>query len=122
MRLKAKKYGIGKLFILAFFHENSINHFEKIDLFDGLYEFLSINDLKHHFLNQKKTYIYSEIIYKLASLKEENLNLFQFKGNIIDNNSENNELLVFDYYSPEQFYMINKIIIEWTKKKYKSNK
>jgi lipopolysaccharide biosynthesis protein len=24
----------------------------------------------------------------------------------------------FDYYSPEQFYMINKIIIEWTKKNY----
>ena len=121
LRLKAIKYGIGKLFILAFFNENSINHFEKIGLFDGYYEFLSINDLKHHFRNQKKTYIYSEIIYKLASLKEENLNLFQFRGNILENNAENNESLVFDYYSPEQFYMINKIIIDWTKRKYKSN-
>ena len=26
---------------------------------------------------------------------------------------------VFDYYSPEKFYMINKIIVEWTKKNYK---
>ena len=121
LRLKAEKYGIEKLFILAFINENSINKFEKNDLFDGYYKFLSINDLNHHILNQKKTYIYTEILYKLASLKEENISLFQFKGNILDDNSENNETVIFDYYSPEQFYMINKIIIEWTKKKYKPN-
>ena len=120
-RLEAKKYGIGELFILAFLHENSISHFENIILFDGYYEFFSINDLKNHIINKKKTYIYSEILYKLFDLKEENLNIFQFRGNIIDNNSGNNESLIFDYYSPEQFYMINKIIIDWTTKKYKSN-
>ena len=36
-----------------------------------------------------------------------------------DNCSRKRSCLIFDHYSPEQFYMINKIIVEWTKKNYK---
>ena len=94
-RLKAKKYGIGELFILAFLHENSINHFKKINLFDGYYEFFSLNDLNHHIIRQQKNYIYTEILYKISSLKEAKSNLFEFRGNILDDYPENNESLIF---------------------------
>ena len=36
-----------------------------------------------------------------------------------DNTARVNQGCIFDYYSPEQFYMNNKIIIEFTKKYYK---
>ena len=121
LRLKAKKKGIGELFIIAFIHENLINHFAKLNLFDGFYVLFSLNDLHHLIINKKKTYIYTEILYKFNSLKERDLNLFQFNGNILSDNPENNESIIFDYYSPDQYYMINKLIIEWTVKKNKSN-
>lgn len=121
LRQKAQKFGLGKLFILAFLHENSINHFAKLNSFDGYYEFFSIANLNHHIINQKKTYIYGEILYKLNKLKKRDLNLYQFSGNILDDNSEKNESFIIDYYSPEQFYMINKIIIDQVNKNNKSN-
>ena len=35
-----------------------------------------------------------------------------------DNCPSKKNFEIYDYYSPEQFYFINKIIIDWTKKHY----
>ena len=91
-------------------------------MFDAYYEFPTINNLKTRFLNKKKVLPYSQILYKNAEYKDENLKLLQFRGNmpLFDENFGNNESYAFDYYSPEQFYILNKIFIEWTVKKYDS--
>ena len=35
-----------------------------------------------------------------------------------DNSPRYRKGMIFEYYSPEQFYMVNKIIVEWTKYNY----
>ena len=102
LRLKAKKKGIGELFI---------NHFAKLNLFDGFYVLFSLNDLHHLIINKKKTYIFNEILYKFNSLKERDLNLFQFNGNILSDNPENNESIIFDYDFSNYFKKILKIFL-----------
>ena len=45
-----------------------------------------------------------------------------FRGSMIewDNCPRTKPCYIFDYYSPEQFYIINKIIVDWTKRHYKN--
>ena len=122
LRKKSKEFGIGEIFIILFKKKSTNNYFSKLNLFDAYYEFPTINNLKTRFLNKKKVLPYSQILYKNAEYKDENLKLLQFRGNmpLFDENFGNNESYAFDYYSPEQFYILNKIFIEWTVKKYDS--
>ena len=122
LRKKSKEFGIGEIFIILFKKKSTNNYFSKLNLFDAYYDFPTINNLKTRFLNKKKVLSYSQILYKNAEYKDENLKLLQFRGNmpLFDEKFGNNESYVFDYYSPEQFYILNKIFIEWTVKKYDS--
>ena len=69
----------------------------------------------------KNTYLYSELIYKNILFNYTNVKSFPiYRGNMLewDNCPRRNICLIYDYYSPEQFYMVNRIIVEWTKKNY----
>ena len=69
-----------------------------MNLFDAYYDFPTINNLKTRFLNKKKVLSYSQILYKNAEYKDENLKLLQFRGNmpLFDEKFGNNESYVFD--------------------------
>ena len=74
----------------------------------------------------RKTFIYSELLYKSKYFNDANVdfNIFPFfRGATIewDNCPRTKKCSIFNYYSPEQFYMFNKIIIDWTLKHYNND-
>jgi len=122
LRTKSKEYEIGDLFILTTFNENITIFSEYIYLFDGAYDFPPRTGLGKFKVKFKDTFIYSELIYKNLLFNINNItnkNNFQlFRGSMLewDNCPRRKDCFIFDYYSPEQFYILNKIIIDWTKK------
>ena len=122
-REKSRELGIGEIFILICINEKNIIDFQNLNLFDGYYEFPPRNSLLNNRILKKGTFIYSELLYKSRDLNETNLNLGKFpffRGTMIewDNCPRKIDCVVFDHYSPEQFYLFNKIIIDWTIKHY----
>ena len=104
-------------------NQHKIIDFQKLNLFDGSYEFPPRNSLKNHILSQRKVFLYPELLYKCRDFKENNLNLKKFpffRGAMIewDNSARRNTSVIYDRYSPEYFYIFNKIIIDWTVKHY----
>ena len=122
-RKKSKEYGIGEIFILICINNNKTQDFQKLNLFNATYEFPPRNSFQNHRIPNKKTFIYSELLYKSFNLNEKNLdfNLLPFyRGSMVewDNCPRMNNCEIFDYYSPQQFYIFNKIIVDWTNKHY----
>ena len=121
-REKSRENGIGDLFILVCMNENKTENIINLNLFDGAYEFPPKNSNGHFIINFKNTFIYSEIIYKNYNYNIRK-NFSIYKGTMLewDNTARVNPSCIFDYYSPEQFYIHNKIIIENTKKYHKKD-
>ena len=120
-REKSKEYGIGEIFILSCVHDNQIKEIKNLKVFDGAFDFPPRNSLGNYYVKFKNTLIYSELIYKNINFNNTDGNDFPiFRSSMLewDNCPRTRPCYSFDYYSPEQFYMINKIIIEWTKKNY----
>ena len=120
-REKSKEYEIGEIFILVCIHDNQLEELQNTKLFDGAFDFPPRNSLGQFYVKFKNTLIYSELIYKNIGFNNSNENDFPiFRSSMLewDNCARIRPCYSFDYYSPEQFYMINKIIIEWTKKHY----
>ena len=120
-REKSKELGIGEIFILICLNDNKTEDFSNSTLFDAAYDFPPRNGLGNIKVKFKNSFIYSELIYKNIQFNYNNNNDFPiYRGSMLewDNCPRVNICGIFDYYSPEQFYIINKIIIEWTKKNY----
>ena len=119
LKKKAIELGIGELFIIAFTKKNLFNSFSKLQLFEGIYEFPYAKTLfldKNNYLNNRK-------IYEIINLKKEYLNFSLSLNNMIlfSNKHNNTGTFCFNYFTPEHFYMINKLIINCNKIKKKSN-
>ena len=129
LRKKSKEYQIGDLYILVTINEDKKIFLENSFLFDGAYEFPPRIPLGEFKVKFKNTFIYSELIYKNKYFNNNNISYSNeypiFRGSMLewDNCPRRKDCFIFDYYSPEQFYILNKIIIEWTNKYYnKTNK
>ena len=74
--------------------------------------FINIEPLKKN----KYYFYYSSLLFhtKLPNKKYENYTLY--KGNVIewDNTHTMNRTIIFDEYTPEKFYISNKILLNWT--------
>lgn len=119
-RKKSKEYGIGEIFILISINGHDINKIQNLNLFDGAYDFpprSNIGKIKNKF---RKTLLYSELIYKNIELNYlfDNRRIPIYRGSMLewDNSPRSKRFNIFEDYSPEQFYMINKMIVEWTNK------
>ena len=122
-RKKAKEYQIGELFILFTLNENTTNTIKYSKLFDAAYDFPPRFSFGNYIVKFKNTFIYSVLIYYNLVFQINNTitkNFSVFRGNMLewDNCPRTFPCYIFDYYSPEQFYIINKMIIDWTKKHY----
>ena len=122
-REKSRQYGIGDIFILICINNNKTQDFQNLNIFDATYEFPPRNSFQNHRIANKHTFIYSELLYKSRDLNEEKADFKRlpfFRGSMIewDNCPRMNNCEIFDHYSPEQFYIYNKIIVEWTKNHY----
>ena len=120
-REKSKEYGIGEIFILVCLNNNETNKILNSQLFDGAFDFPPHHSLGNFKTRFKNTFIYNELIYKNIKYNYSNSKNFSFfRCSMLqwDNCPSKKNFEIYDYYSPEQFYFINKIIIDWTKKHY----
>ena len=122
-REKSRELGIGEIFILISINQNKTEDFQNLNLFNASYEFPPRNIQPLYKIFKKKTFIYSELIYKSITFNETKTNFKKFpffRGSMVewDNCPRTNKCGIFDLYSPEKFYLFNKIIIDWTIKHY----
>ena len=122
-REKSRELGIGEIFILISINQNKTEDFQNLNLFNASYEFPPRNIQPLYRIFKKKTFIYSELIYKSINFNETKTNSKKFpffRGSMVewDNCPRTNKCGIFDHYSPEKFYLFNKIIIDWTIKHY----
>ena len=93
-------------------------------MINGVYEFPPKNIKNNKLKKNKNYYFYTGLIYgrnqNLDNLKDD---FFIFRGNMIewDNSSKRKNYFIFGGFSPEKFYLMNKLIIDWTKKHYNKN-
>ena len=117
------KLGIGEIFILVTLNNNTYEEFKKIGLFNGVYEF-SPRDSFNCKIKYSKNLLYTATLYKNINFINATDDFPLFRGSMLEfDNSPRikNSPNIFEDYSPEQFYLINKKIIEWTREHYNIN-
>ena len=116
LRQKALQYGIGELFIIFPIIEK-FEDFSLLKNFDGAYDLSKINLFQ---LNKNIYNIsyYSGIIYKNICFKNINSNFPIYRVSILEINSNDTKINSLKDYSPEKYFILNKIIVEWTKNNY----
>ena len=122
-REESIKIGIGKIFILATLNNNSYNEFKNIKLFNGVYEF-SPRDSFNYKIKYSNSLLYTATLYKNINSINVTDNFPLFRGSMLEfDNSPRikNSPNIFENFSPEQFYLINKKIIKWTREHYNIN-
>jgi len=122
-RKESNNLGIGEIYIIVCLNDYSLEEIKNFSLFDATYEFPPRDSLKH--FNKYKPYFpYMSILYKNRSPMNENNDFPLYRGSMLefDNSPRKKKASsIYENYSPEQFYMINKHIIEWTRNKYNEN-
>ena len=117
-RKKAKEFNIGELYIISTLNQYEIKELDDMELFDATYQFSPRDSLYYNIKNNDK-YLYTATIYKKFNNTSYNIDFY--KGSMLqfDNSPrKKKEYVIFENYSPEQFYILNKQIVEWTKQKY----
>ena len=115
LREKARENEIGELYIFSPLNRK-FNESEYILLFDALYDFPKTNIFDESSSNKKIEY-YSGIIYKNIIINNAYNNFSLYRTSILQiyNNSMNN---ILKDYTLEKYYILNNIIINWTKKNF----
>ena len=116
--------GIGEIFILVTLNNNTYEEFKKIGLFNGVYEF-SPRDSFNCKIKYSKNLLYTATLYKNINFINATDDFPLFRGSMLEfDNSPRIKSYpnIFENYSPEQFYLINKNIIKWTREHYNINK
>ena len=121
LRINAYECGIGSITIVGVLKEIGNTNYSK--LFDFLYEFPPKN-INSKELNSE--FYYSDLIYKGNFKYENNLqNITIYKGIMLwpynISNTNKKETIQFRGYSPEKFFLLNKLIINWTKRYHEKN-
>ena len=114
LRKEAKKNKIGEIYILA--TSNKIPRMA-MRFLNAAFDLPPMHF--YHYRNSKKNkfyYYYSSLLFntKLPNKKYKNYTLY--KGNVIewDNTHTMEKTIIFDEYTPEKFYISNKILLNWT--------
>lgn len=106
-----KNKGIGEIFIICPFESDNI--LKKTELFDAFYD-LPEYELVNNRSDKVPISYYSGIIYKNINLNKFECEPIFFRSSLLETNLIWKEKAL-KFYSPEKFYLLNKIIIEWTK-------
>ena len=119
-RRKSKEYGIGEIYIIIRLTENQTENFINTNLFDAAYDFPPRNNIAFIFKN-KLYRLYTSLIYKYVNFINTTNKFPIFIGSMLewDNTPRRGKYGgIFKEYSPEKFYLLNKIIIKWTKQNF----
>ena len=103
---------IGEIFLIYPF-TGKLTEESKFNEFDGTYDFSRL-DLFKEVRSNPNILFYSGYIYKNLIINKLNISFTLFRTCFINNNQ-------FDDYTPEKFYIENKIIFDWVKTNYFKN-
>ena len=123
-RIKARERVIGELFILANLNIYPFKNFQKLDpnVFNGLYEFPPLNLFSKNLVKNQYYLFYSGLIYREYNISYNISDDFPiFRGIMLnwDNSSFSKDYFaIFNEYSTEKFYLLNNLLINWTKNHY----
>ena len=125
-RETSRELGVGEIFILISINNNKLQNLQNLKLFNAAYEFPPRHSFNNNRSLNRKTFIYSELLYKSNYFNDSNINFNSFpffRGSMVewDNCPRIQKCSIFNYYSPEQFYIFNKIIVDWTLKHYNND-
>ena len=126
-RKKAKEKNIGELFILVNLNDHFFEDIKKMKVFDAVYEFPPLNILSDNLMKNEHYFYYSGLLYRSMNKSYNITNDFPiYRGVMLEwDNSQNvrDNFSIFNDYSPEKFYIINKLLMNWTRSNYNdSNK
>ena len=117
----AKQYEIGELYIIISLNRHNIKTFKNLKIFDAAYDFPPRNILKY---KKERNNYYSFLIYKNKNFINLTNDFPVFRGSLLewDNTPRRGKKgAIFKDYSPEKFYILNKMIIQYTKTHYDVN-
>ena len=116
LRKTFKNKGVGNIFILFPFKNHKMMNITRN--FNAIYDSSKYEFFKNSRIKSKISY-YSGIIYKNINLNNFKCEYILFRNSLLETylslREEENNL---KYYSPEKFYILNKIIIDWTRKNF----
>jgi len=122
-RETSKKIWLGEIFIIACLNDNNYKEMKDLNLFDATYEFSPRDSLKN-FVKDRPYLLYTTTLYKDVEYLNASDDFPLYRGSMLEfDNSprKKGKSIIYENYSPEQFFMINKKIIEWTREKYNEN-
>ena len=125
LRTKFKQDKIGEIFILSKTNDFNLS-IENSSIYNGFYYYPSYDSLERVFLNYNKTmtYFYTHLLYNnllMPPLSHNNIfrmSISLTKYPIFLNKTKS---FIFGDYSPQKYYFLNKVIIDWTKRNYYKN-
>ena len=120
-----KDNNLGDIFIITKANDENINELIYKKIYNGLYHYSSYKSLEDiiFYFNNTHNYLYTHLLYR-------NLN-FEYNNNIENNTyifrtsfpvpncpiiGDKNNIKIYGDYTPDKFYFLNKIIIDWTSK------
>ena len=113
-REKAREYQIGDIYILINLNNYKIENITGRNLFDAAYDFPPFNG-KQFKISNSFTQTYTSLFYNSKKFISKNFTIF--KGSMLewdDSPLNGNNGTIFEEYSPEKFYMLNKLLFNWT--------
>ena len=122
LRKVCKEHKLGEIFVISL-TDNYINIKEYVGINNGFCyspTYYSLEKIKFHY-NRTNYYFYTHLIYyNLFNHPLNNTNIFRMSIPLTKYpiNIPHKKSLVYLDYSPEKFYFLNKIIMDWTKINY----
>ena len=120
IRQKASENGVGEIYIL-YPIKNRLKNLKYQKFFDGAYDYYINNNTLKERQNSYNMTFYSELIYQNLFYNEICDRLTIYRTSVVENNNNLTQFRL-KYYSPEKYYILNKIIIQWTTNNYDINK
>ena len=123
-RQRAKESGIGEIFILGRINNKNYENIINSKELDGLYENPPNIIFQKDLMKNKFSYYYYGLLYENNNFEDLLNNYTLYKSVMLeyDNSPKKPKYInILEDFSPEKFYMINKLIIDWTVNKYDKN-
>ena len=121
-REKAKEYEIGDIYILLNLNNYNIENITGINLFDAAYDFPPFDGENFNIANSSSQ-AYTSLLYHNKNFIAKNFTIF--RGSMLewdDSPLKGINGTVFQEYSPEKFYMLNRLLFKWTQENNNSSK
>ena len=121
-REKAKEYEIGDIYILLNLNNYNIENITGINLFDAAYDFPPFDGENFNIANSSSQ-AYTSLLYHNKNFIAKNFTIF--RGSMLewdDSPLKGINGTIFQEYSPEKFYMLNRLLFKWTQENNNSSK